>query len=82
MNCREVADFLSDYLDGALPLRQRLMFRLHLLVCRDCRRYLESFAATVELTHSLGERPAEEDNSPIPEALVQAILAARGDKTL
>ena len=54
------------------------MFRLHLLVCRDCRRYLDSFAATVKLTHSLGERPAEEDNSPIPEALVQAILAARG----
>ena len=80
MNCREVADFLSDYLDGTLPLRQRLMFRLHLLVCRDCGRYLDSFAATVKLAHSLGERPAEEDNSPIPEALVQAILAARGDK--
>jgi predicted anti-sigma-YlaC factor YlaD len=82
MNCREVADFLSDYLDGALPPRERLMFRLHLLVCRDCRRYLDSFAATVKLTHSLGERPTGEDNSPVPEELVQAILAARGDKTL
>ena len=81
MTCREVTNFLSDYLDGSLPLRQRLMFRLHLLVCRDCRRYLDSFAATVKLTHSLGERPAEEDNLPIPEALVQAILAVRGDKT-
>jgi predicted anti-sigma-YlaC factor YlaD len=80
MNCREVADFLSDYLDGTLPLRQRLTFRLHLLLCRDCRRYLDSFAATVKLTHSLGERPAEEDKSPIPEALVQAILTARGKK--
>ena len=80
MNCREVADFLSDYLDGALPLRQRLMFRLHLLVCRDCRRYLDSFAATVKLTHSLGERSTDEDDSPIPEALVQAILAAREEQ--
>jgi predicted anti-sigma-YlaC factor YlaD len=80
MNCREVADFLTDYLDGALPLRQRLIFRLHLLVCRDCRRYLDSFAATVKLTYSLREKPAAEGIPPIPDALVQAILAARATK--
>ena len=80
MNCREVADFLSDYLDGSLPLRQRLVFKLHLLLCRDCRRYLESFAGTVELTHSLGKPSQAGDNSAIPESLVQAILAARGNE--
>ncbi len=78
MNCREVTDFLSDYLDGALPLRQRIAFKLHLLLCRDCRRYLDSFATAVKLTRSLGVRSAAVDNAPIPEALVQAILAARG----
>ncbi len=80
MNCREVTDFLSDYLEGVLPLRQRLTFRLHLLLCRDCRRYLDSFAATIKLARSLGNRSPVENNSPIPNALVQAILAARANE--
>jgi predicted anti-sigma-YlaC factor YlaD len=78
MNCKDVAEFLSDYLDGELPLRQRLTFKLHLLLCRDCRRYLQSFAATIKLTQSLGKQSATEDDPPVPKALVQAILAARG----
>jgi len=77
MNCREVTDFLSDYLDGALPLWQQLVFKLHLLGCRDCRRYLASFSATIKLARSLGNRSPVENNLPIPNALVQAILAAR-----
>jgi predicted anti-sigma-YlaC factor YlaD len=78
MNCREVTEFLSDYLDGELPLRQRLTFKLHLLLCRDCRRYLQSFATTIELTRSLGDRTTADAGPPVPNALVQAILAARG----
>jgi predicted anti-sigma-YlaC factor YlaD len=78
MNCRDVTEFLSDYLDGELPLRQRVSFKLHLLLCRDCRRYLRSFATTIKLTQSLRVQSAADDDPPIPGALVQAILAARG----
>jgi hypothetical protein len=78
MNCKDVTEFLSDYLDGELPLRQRVTFKLHLLLCRDCRRYLRSFATTIKLTQSLGRGPSAGEDPPVPEALVQAILAARG----
>jgi predicted anti-sigma-YlaC factor YlaD len=81
MNCREVTQFLSDYLDGELPLRQRLTFKLHLLLCPDCRRYLQSFATTIKLTRSLGKRAASDSDPPIPKALLEAILAARGNET-
>ena len=59
MSCQEVTEFLADFLDGELPLRQRLVFRLHLLMCPDCRRYLDSYAATIRLTlpHSVRTRP-------------------------
>ena len=50
MSCKEVTEFLADYLDSQLSLRQRLVFRLHLLMCRNCRRYLDSYAATIRLT--------------------------------
>jgi predicted anti-sigma-YlaC factor YlaD len=77
MNCKEVAEFLSDYLDGTLPLRQRLIFKLHLLLCRDCRNYLASFAETIRLATSQRPMPGADGAPPIPEPLVQAILAAR-----
>jgi predicted anti-sigma-YlaC factor YlaD len=76
MTCKEVNEFMADYLDGTLPWRQRLSFRLHLLICHQCRRYLASYAATVRIAHAAGQ-VAEQ---PVPDELVRAILAARGSR--
>ena len=76
MTCKEAIDFLGDYLDGALPWRAWLVFRWHLWICRDCRRYLASYAATVRHVKALRSEPAEEARS-VPEELMRAILAAR-----
>ena len=78
MSCKDVTEFLSDYLDGALPMRQRLAFKLHLLMCRDCRKYLDSYVTTVKLANTLRKPTEPEEVLPIPEELVQAILAVRG----
>ncbi len=77
MTCRELIDFLSDYLDGALPPAARSRFEEHLDACLDCQNYVESFKRTVRLgKESLADG---EDAVPtdVPDALVQAILAAR-----
>ena len=76
MTCKEVIDFLGDYLDGALPWRQRLVFNLHLVLCRHCRRYLASYSETIRLTRASGREPSPEAQ-PVPEELLQAILATR-----
>jgi predicted anti-sigma-YlaC factor YlaD len=78
MSCKEVTDFLSDYLDGTLPLRRCLAFKLHLLLCRDCRNYVGSYAATVKLAQALREQGAPEEVLSMPEKLVQTILAVCG----
>jgi len=77
MNCKEVIDFLADYLDRTLPWRQRLVFVLHLAVCRHCRRYLASYADTIRLASGQGGRQSLADVPPAPAELVQAILTAR-----
>jgi len=77
MSCREVTEFLTDYLDGSLPLRQRVLFRIHLLGCGNCRRYLDSFETTIRNVRHLGEARSAHDVIPIPEELVRAILSAR-----
>ena len=37
LTCRQVEDFLLDYVEGTLPRGQRLIFDLHLALCREGR---------------------------------------------
>ena len=77
MTCKDIAEFLADYLDRSLPWRQRTAFRIHLWLCRDCRRYLDSYRKTRGLIGSLKEDSGFQCDEPVPEELVQAILAVR-----
>jgi len=76
MNCREFTEFLMAYLDGELPEGTRSSFEYHLHGCQACVNYMESYQATV----ALGRAACADDMlvpEDAPEALVQAILAAR-----
>jgi anti-sigma factor RsiW len=78
MTCRQVTEFLDRYLDGELPRMARLQFRLHLSVCRDCRRYLRSYQQTIRSAREAFIDATDHCGEPaMPEALVKAILAAR-----
>ena len=76
MTCREVAEFLADYLNGELPERERGQFDQHLRVCPNCIEYLGIYRTTVTLgRHAFDDTDAVA--SGVPDALVRAILAAR-----
>ena len=74
MTCRELAEFLDDYLDGSLAPETRATFDTHIGECPECAAYLQSYAATIRLVRSAAGEPVP---SSVPEELVQAILAAR-----
>ena len=76
MNCKEVTEFLADYFDRTLPRRRRWVFRLHLRLCRDCRRYLRSYATTVQLTRSLGSQVPADSEAAVPQELANAVMAS------
>ena len=61
LNCREVSERVSDFLDATLPLSVRLQMRLHLLMCRMCREYVRQMALVVSTLRRLprDEPPAE-----------------------
>ena len=77
MTCREVSEFLADYLSEELGTPSRRTFEEHLAACPDCRAYLESYKATVELGKAAY---ADEEDAAAPERLIQAILRARKAK--
>ena len=76
MTCREFVEFLMEYLEGGLAEREREVFEAHIGECPPCLNYLETYRETVALGRSVcGPDQAVPDE--VPEALVQAILAAR-----
>lgn len=78
LTCREFTDFLADYLDDALPEGEETRFNVHLSCCPPCVSYMNTYREAIQLgrrahTPELQAHLADE----MPEALVQAILAAQ-----
>jgi predicted anti-sigma-YlaC factor YlaD len=70
LTCREVVELVTDYLEGALPPRDRLDFERHLVWCSWCRDYLGQVRTTIELTGSAAE--VADPPSPLREQLLEA----------
>ena len=55
VQCREVVDVLTDYLEGALPAEERASLEQHLLLCQGCSRFVEQLRTSIALTGRLQE---------------------------
>ncbi len=80
MTCHELADFLDDYVAGALDAERREALDAHLGECADCVKYLNSYRRTIEL----GKEAMGDVDLPgpleMPAELRKAIRAARKRK--
>jgi anti-sigma factor RsiW len=77
VTCRELAEFIAEYLEGELPPTERQAFDRHLARCGNCARYLDGYRQTV----ALGKQALAVSDDPVPadvpEKLVEAIVRAR-----
>ena len=48
MDCNELVELVTAYLDGSLDLDTRARFDMHLLDCDGCENYLQQFRETVQ----------------------------------
>lgn len=55
MNCIQLVDLVTDYLEGSMPPEQRTRFDEHVAGCDGCTTYLEQFRITIRLTGMLSE---------------------------
>lgn len=64
LTCKEQVARSSDYLDGQLSFRERLLVRHHLMFCPNCRRFIRQMRlmqATLKVMPDLSVSEAEID---------------------
>jgi predicted anti-sigma-YlaC factor YlaD len=83
LRCREVAELVSDDVDGTLTWRQWFAVRVHLAMCGMCRRYARQMRATVAAIRSLAHRSedARDGRAQAVEWWTRATGRARPDGT-
>ena len=55
--CREIAQLVTDYLEGSLTVWERVRFQLHLGLCFACRNYLRQMKYTIATLRQLPPDP-------------------------
>jgi anti-sigma factor RsiW len=76
ITCRELYGFLDEFLDGLLDPLTRQTFERHLERCAACRKYLDSYRATLNIARASEQRDVPA-GAVAPEEMVLAILHAR-----
>lgn len=59
LTCREMVELVTEYLEGAMPPRERAIFEAHLAVCPGCTAYFEQMRLTIKLAGRLTEDAIE-----------------------
>lgn len=80
IKCSELARHATAYLDGDLPRYRRWSVRVHLLMCKHCRRFVRQIQlAGALLRQSEWQRPVDplEITSAEADAIVRKALSSR-----
>lgn len=74
LTCKELVARSSDLLDDQLGFRERLAVRRHLLLCRNCRRFIKQMKLAQAVVRQMpDEPPADADD------LAERLARARRD---
>ena len=79
MSCREMADHLSDYLDGELGADLRALIDDHRGDCPPCEAFIRTLARIVETVRA---QPRARLSAVQRQALVKALREAGGPSRL
>jgi anti-sigma factor RsiW len=71
--CRDLSNFLLDYVGGDLSQQVRAEFEAHIARCPDCHIFLAQYERTITVSHAAYD---EVQTDPLPNDLVNAIVKA------
>jgi len=59
LTCKEQVARSSDYLDGQLTFRERLLVRHHLMFCPNCRRFIRQMRLMQATLRIMPDEPVD-----------------------
>ena len=77
LTCRELVEFLDNYIAHDMGGRALASFEKHLSDCPPCVAYLETYRQSIRMGRAALKGSDEHVPEAVPEDLVRAILAAR-----
>ncbi len=77
MCCKQIVEFMADYLEKELPDEAYKVFEQHIKDCGCCAEFLRTYRETILLCRECMCNKPPEDRPEIPEQLVKAIMEAR-----
>ena len=80
ITCRELIEFLDEYIASDTDEARRRIVDEHLAVCPACVNYVDSYRKTIEMGRAAFEDPSAPALADVPPELVRAILALRAPR--
>jgi predicted anti-sigma-YlaC factor YlaD len=74
VNCHELVELITDYLEGAMSQEMRARVDEHLVDCDGCTAFLDQFRTTIRVTGRLTEDQVSPDAR---ESLLQVFRGRR-----
>jgi anti-sigma factor RsiW len=72
ITCQELTEVLTEYLEGVMPVEDRVRFEAHLAICDGCVTYVTQMRQTIEAARAL--QPAHVE-ATVPDDLLDAFRA-------
>ena len=65
-SCRKAMELQSRALDGELGIGQRMLLRIHVMMCTICRRYARQLGYLKEIAREIPEKGAFAQDGSMP----------------
>lgn len=54
LKCKDVPEQTSLYIDDSLAWHQKLGWKMHLMMCHHCRRFIRHFKLSIRVSREIG----------------------------
>ena len=76
LTCKQASQFISASLDRPLSLRERLALKLHLLICKYCKRFSQQVSAMRVALRTMVSSIENDNSIKMPSLAKDRITAA------
>lgn len=75
LSCKDITQLASENIDNNMPLFKRLQFNIHLMMCKNCRQFMDQMHTTIETISRI--QPIQPDKDVIDNQVNQLMHIAK-----